>query len=88
MRRMVGGREIEINERSDGTADVRDIRRAAGVGKKQILIEQFPDGSSKIVPAYGDHRLDSQSAFLAAPLISRGCRASDAARRSSMFAWL
>ena len=72
MRRMVGGRMIDIPETADGTSDVRDLFRASGVGSKEILIEQLPTGESRILPRRGKRRLDPHSALTVAPLIERG----------------
>ncbi len=80
MRRMIGGRMIDIPENADGTTDVRDLFRAGGVGSRETLIEQSPTGENYIVPRHGKHRAHPNSAFTVAPLIERGTREADAVR--------
>ena len=72
MRRMIGGRMFDIPEETDGSVDVRDVQRAAGIGDKEILIEQLRDGRNKILPPHGHYRFGPDSALMTAPLIRRG----------------
>ncbi|MFC1601761.1 hypothetical protein ACFL34_05375 [Candidatus Sumerlaeota bacterium] len=74
MRRMVGGREIDIPEDPDGLVDVQDLRETLDVTPSETLIEQTTAGENFMLPMKGHMMLNPASQFIAAPLIERGVK--------------
>jgi len=72
MRMFANGREIDVPEQHDGTVDVQELRRIAGVSEGRMLAQQKRTGGNHVVPTDGRVAVQPYEHFIEVPRAERG----------------